>query len=350
MKKMGIMKKSSLILLTSFVLAGCDGSNSDNSSAAIAPYIESTEVISEVTESLPVETVTEHVVTVEPVQSGIPTYNGSQVVTLNNNSVTFSDLGTSAYLNLGSLDSYGRATKAVAVLDAEHQRSSEGRTSIDAYVPGYQSVKVTYNGKQNWAYNRSHLVAYTLWDADFTINGQDVGTDVGEIDRTENLVTGTRQLNVGDTGMTNYEELIRDALSRGEIVQYVVTPYYQGSELVPRGVQLEAKSNGSLEFNVFIFNVGDGFDINYQTGEVVLNGNQGQVVTNQTQPEQQKPQEVAPIIGNGEVTNQTVYITKTGSKYHIDPNCRGLANAKSVIQSTLSEAETKGLEKCSFED
>jgi DNA-entry nuclease len=344
---MGIMKKSSLILLTSLILAGCG--SQDTSTTAIEPYTESTEVVSQ----LPVESVSEVSVPVEPqtntetVQNSIPSYTGSQVITLNNNLVTFSDLGTSAYLNLGSLDSYGRATKAVAVLDAEHQRSSEGRTSIDAYVPGYQSVKVTYNGKQNWAYNRSHLVAYTLWDADFTINGQDVGTDVGEIDRTENLVAGTRQLNVGDTGMTNYEELIRDALERGEVVQYVVTPYYEGSELVPRGVQLEAKSNGSLEFNVFIFNVGDGFDINYQTGEVVLTG--GQVVEAQPVQEVAPQQEVA-VAPSTDNVGQTVYITKTGSKYHLDPNCRGLANANSVIQSTLSEAESKGLEKCAFED
>lgn len=44
----------------------------------------------------------------------------------------------------------------------------------------------------------------------------------------------------------------------------------------------------------------------------------------------------------GEVEQRTVYITKTGKRYHYDNNC----NAGSYIESTLEEAQNKGLTPC----
>lgn len=344
-----LIKRGSLALMIGLTLTGCASNPSDSESSTTkeASYSQTSSVTSSTESSISVEVPQEVISTPvsvpAPTSANIPTYNGSQLITLNNNLVEFDTLGTTPYLNLNGLDQYGRATGATAVLDANHQRSSESRTSIDAYVPGYQSEKVTFNGKTNWAYNRSHLVAYTLWSGDFTINSQDINTDEGDIDITENLVAGTRQLNVGDTGMTEYEERIRTALGRGDTVQYRVTPYYQGTELVPRGVQLEAKSN-SLEFNVFIFNVGDGFDINYQDGSITQTS--GSVASTPVQSAPATVQEPTQVVPTG----QTAYTTATGSKYHLDPNCRGLSNANSVIQTTVDQEVANGHELCGYED
>ncbi len=50
-------------------------------------------------------------------------------------------------------------------------------------------------------------------------------------------------------------------------------------------------------------------------------------------------------------TQQIVYIAPTsGTKYHFDPNCRGLRNANGNIQSmSLSDAESRNYTKCGFE-
>ena len=51
---------------------------------------------------------------------------------------------------------------------------------------------------------------------------------------------------------------------------YRVTPYFSGSELVPRGVEMEAWSvedeGTGVCFHVFIYNVQPGIEIDYQTG------------------------------------------------------------------------------------
>lgn len=46
-----------------------------------------------------------------------------------------------------------------------------------------------------------------------------------------------------------------------------------------------------------------------------------------------------------------VYVAPlSGEKYHLDPNCRGLRNAESVAELTLSEAEADGYTLCGYED
>ena len=44
----------------------------------------------------------------------------------------------------------------------------------------------------------------------------------------------------------------------------------------------------------------------------------------------------------------TVYITKTGKKYHYRRNCKGLNSARSVYTATRSEAVSKGLTACAI--
>ena len=57
-------------------------------------------------------------------------------------------------------------------------------------------------------------------------------------------------------------------------VLYRVTPIYKGSNLLATGVLIEAYSvedNGKgIKFNVFIYNVQEGIEIDYETGDSKL--------------------------------------------------------------------------------
>ncbi|MBQ5840639.1 MAG: hypothetical protein IIW40_01655 [Clostridia bacterium] len=48
-----------------------------------------------------------------------------------------------------------------------------------------------------------------------------------------------------------------------------------------------------------------------------------------------------------ESSSRTVYITKTGKKYHCTKECPGLTNAKEIFDTTLAEALNKNLGPCS---
>lgn len=50
---------------------------------------------------------------------------------------------------------------------------------------------------------------------------------------------------------------------------YRVTPIYKNDNLLANGVQIEAKAieDEKFDFNVYIYNVQDGIEINYENGE-----------------------------------------------------------------------------------
>ena len=103
-------------------------------------------------------------------------------------------------------------------------------------------------------YNRSHLIGHQL-----------CGRDVAE-----NLITGTRSFNT--QGMLHYEDLVASYVrSTGNHVLYRVTPLYAAYDLVARGVQMEAESveddGADVRFNVFVYNVEPGVEIDYVTGK-----------------------------------------------------------------------------------
>ena len=90
----------------------------------------------------------------------------------------------------------------------------------------------------------------------------------GENANEKNLITGTRYLNVD--GMLPFENEVSTYIKdTGNAVLMRVTPVFEGDELVARGVQMEAQSveDDEISFNVFVYNIQPGVEIDYATGE-----------------------------------------------------------------------------------
>jgi len=109
-----------------------------------------------------------------------------------------------------------------------------------------------------YLYHRCHLIAWKLG-----------GIDVDE----RNLMTGTQSFNV--KGMKQFEDKVYNYLKENQKnhVLYRVTPYFAEDNELASGVNIEAYSmedNGKIQFNVYIYNVQDGIDINYATGQSKL--------------------------------------------------------------------------------
>ena len=109
-----------------------------------------------------------------------------------------------------------------------------------------------YNG---YFYNRSHLIADSLGGRSYKYN----------------VVTGTRQQNVGNNGnggMQYIEKKVVDYVEKTKNnVYYSVEPYYEGNELVPRYVVVNAESDdGVINEKVKVFNNASGYEINYSDG------------------------------------------------------------------------------------
>ena len=118
------------------------------------------------------------------------------------------------------------------------------------------SVKLP-NGKiyNGYFYNRSHLIADSLGGRSYKYN----------------VVTGTRQQNVGNNGnggMQYIEKKVSDYVEKTKNnVYYSVEPYYEGNELVPRYVIVNAKSeDGVINEKVKVFNNASGYEVNYSNG------------------------------------------------------------------------------------
>lgn len=153
-------------------------------------------------------------------------------------------------------DEEGRCTTAEALVGTETMPTEE-REDISSVTPtGWNNKRYDSDLVDGgWIYNRCHLIGYQL---------------TGENDNADNLITGTRYLNI--EGMLPFENEVADYVrDTGNHVMYQVTPIYEGSNLVASGVVMEAESvedNGEgIDFNVYCYNVQPGIEIDYSTGE-----------------------------------------------------------------------------------
>lgn len=194
---------------------------------------------------------TEEVVSID----NIPEYSGSAYCNLEDYD-TLKDVDWKEGYESYSSDSLGRCTTAKALVGVETMPTDDREDISNVEPTGWNNKRYDSDLVDGgWVYNRCHLIGYQL---------------TGENDNEENLITGTRYLNI--EGMLPFEndvaEYVKDT---GNHVKYKVTPVYSGSNLVASGVIMEAESvedNGKgIDFDVYCYNVQPGISIDYATGE-----------------------------------------------------------------------------------
>lgn len=256
-------------------------------------------------------------------------YEGTQTIKVNDGIPSFSNddlsLSNGAWEIYGDLDGLNRATSANAMLNQSLMPMGK-RESIASVTPtGWKNKKI----EGGYLFNRSHLIGWAL---------------AGENANWKNLITGTRQLNSPE--MLRHEMDVKHYLEQNpdNYVRYRVTPVFRGEELLARGVQMEAQSIGSdaIKFNVYIFNIQDGIDLNYADGSSSI-GERAQE-NEPSQEEQNNTNHESLANDNDSSDDMTqVFVTPTGKKYHTHAHGRG-----NFTPSTLGEAKKKGLEPCNI--
>ncbi|MBG5844469.1 DNA/RNA non-specific endonuclease [Pseudomonas aeruginosa] len=161
----------------------------------------------------------------------------------------------------GDLDPLNRTTFVTAYLDKKNLGRSEGRERQVWKPTGWHQKKV--DGKD--IYNRGHLLAYTS-SFNFDIDGKYKEGEIGSQDNPKNLATQTAFSN--QKVQTYYEKLVRNAQKiKGNKVLYQIVTVFRGKELMPRGYWLQAiDSAGTLNFNVYEYNVQPNVVFNYEDG------------------------------------------------------------------------------------
>ena len=185
----------------------------------------------------------------------IPPYQGEAYVVLDENIPRFTEeeeqfTGEEYH----ELDDLGRCGPAMALVGIETMPTEE-RGSIGMIKPScWHTVEYEIvSGK--YLYNGCHLIGYQL---------------TGENANEKNLITCTRSMNT--TGMLEWENQVADYVKETENhVLYRVTPIFEGDHLLATGVEIEAKSieddGKGVQFHVFVYNVQEGIEIDYQTGD-----------------------------------------------------------------------------------
>ena len=186
----------------------------------------------------------------------IPDYTGNISIVINNNEPIFDEKlkNTSSFESYSRLDSLNRCGVAIANIGIDLM-PTEKRESIGMIKPsGWHTIKYDIINDK-YLYNRCHLIGYQL---------------TGENANEKNLITCTRQMNT--IGMLEYENMVANYIKDTKNhVLYRATPIFEDNNLIAKGIVLEALSiedNGKgIKFNVFIYNIQDGIEIDYLTGE-----------------------------------------------------------------------------------
>ena len=190
----------------------------------------------------------------------VPAFSGEPYVVLSGNQPGFTqeelDQAAQGFEEYSPLDALGRCGAAYASVGLDTM-PTEDRESISQVKPsGWQTAEYSTSLVDGgYLYNRCHLIGFQL---------------TGENANQENLITGTRYLNV--EGMLPFENLVADYVKEtGNHVLYRVTPVFSGQELVARGVELEALSvedgGEGVCFHVYCYNNQPGIQIDYATGD-----------------------------------------------------------------------------------
>jgi len=249
--------------------------------------------------------------------TSIPEFSGTPYVVVNGNDPYFTDtdLTTTDFETYDDLDDLGRCTTAYACIGQELM-PTEDRESISSVTPtGW--INREYDGE--YLYNRCHLIGFQL---------------TGENANEENLITGTRYMNV--EGMLPFENMVADYIDEtSNHALYRVTPVFEDENLDATGVLMEGYSveddGDGICFNVFCYNVQPGIEIDYETGGSWKTGTAEQPAAEES----------------GE---EVEYILNTRSrKFHL-PECSGAASMsesnKEYFHGTREEVLAEGYDPC----
>lgn len=186
----------------------------------------------------------------------VPAYSGEPYVEVNDNQPEFTEeeLTTVSYEDYSELDELGRCQSAEACIGQELM-PTEARESISSVKPTGWKNKSYDTVDGGYVYNRCHLIGFQL---------------TGENANEENLITGTRYMNV--EGMLPFEDEVAAYIKETDNhVMYRVTPVFEEDDLVASGVQMQAESveddGVGISFNVYVYNVQPYVVIDYKTGE-----------------------------------------------------------------------------------
>lgn len=253
----------------------------------------------------------------------IPASSETGYVFINDNQPEFTEeeYTTDAFEAYSELDYLGRCGPAYACLGRELMPTEERESISHIYPSGWHSVQYD-NVEGGSLYNRSHLIGFQM---------------SGENDNEENLITGTRYMNA--YVMLPFENLVADYIrDTGNHVLYRVTPVFEGSNLVASGLQMEAMSmedsGADICFNVYVYNVQPGIEIDYATGDSWPAGDSGK-----TEP-----------ADNDESEGTESYVLNTNSKKFHDPDCGSVDDMSSSnrddYKGSRSDLINQGYEPC----
>ena len=207
--------------------------------------------------------------------SQVPQYSGQAYVQINGNEPDFTeeDFQRGEFEEYSELDYLGRCGQAFALITLDTMPCEERQSISEIRPSGWHTVRYDDLIEDKYLYNRSHLIAFSL---------------AGENANEKNLITGTRYMN--QESMLDFEEeVLYYVRSTGNSVLYRVTPIFEGENLLATGVQMEAYSveddGQGVCFNVFVYNVQPGIEIDYETGDswreaAVYQSEEGEYVLN----------------------------------------------------------------------
>ena len=267
---------------------------------------------------------TETSVSVAEMELGeIPEYQGEPYIEVEENQPDFTkeELTEESYETYGELDELGRCTKVEACIGKDLM-PTEQRQDISQVKPsGWQSVQYD-NVEGGSLYNRCHLIGYQL---------------TAENANEKNLITGTRYMNT--EGMLPFENEVAEYVEETDHhVMYRVVPVFDGSNLVASGVWMEAESveddGEGVSFNVYVYNVQPGIEIDYAQGD------------------SEKVQEDTDVQVSGSSQSDQVwtYILNTNTHKFHKPGCSSVKDIKpqnrQEFEGTREEAIQEGYEPC----
>lgn len=251
--------------------------------------------------------------------SDVPAYSGKAYISVNGNVPYFTaaELTTTSFETYSDLDTLGRCGVTYACIGQDLMPTKE-RGSIGMVKPtGWHTVRYDDLVDGKYLYNRCHLIGYQL---------------TGENANTQNLITGTRYLNI--EGMLPFENMVADYIQEtNNHVLYRVTPIFEGNNLLANGVLMEGYSvedkGAGVSYCVFAYNVQPGIEIDYATGESKLADSAQQeeqktatvTPTPSAEPEKQEP-------ATGSEASQADYILNTNTKKFHYPTCSSVNDMK----------------------